>query len=51
MNTADVLLASLQAVGQGATFPQIPGKRLLTMMRAVCLPEEQTRGGDVHARI
>jgi uncharacterized protein (DUF4213/DUF364 family) len=26
--------AALQAVGQGATFPQIPGKRLLTMMRA-----------------
>jgi len=25
--------AALQAVGQGATFPQIPGKRLLTMMR------------------
>jgi len=43
--------AALQAVGQGATFPQIPGKRLLTMMRAVCPPGEQTRGGDVHARI
>ena len=26
--------AALQAVGQGATFRQIPGKRLLTMMRA-----------------
>ena len=26
--------AALQAVSQGATFPQIPGKRLLTMMRA-----------------
>jgi uncharacterized protein (DUF4213/DUF364 family) len=25
--------AALQAVGQGATFRQIPGKRLLTMMR------------------
>ena len=25
--------AALQAVGQGATFPQIPGRRLLTMMR------------------
>lgn len=25
--------AALAAVGQGATFPQIPGKRLLTMMR------------------
>ena len=24
---------ALRAVGQGATFPQIPGKRLLTMMR------------------
>jgi len=26
--------AALQAVGQGATFPQIPGRQLLTMMRA-----------------
>jgi len=25
--------AALQAIGQGATFPQIPGKRLLTLMR------------------
>ncbi len=25
--------AALRAVGQGATFRQIPGKRLLTMMR------------------
>lgn len=25
--------AALAAVGQGATYPQIPGKRLLTMMR------------------
>ena len=27
--------AALQAVGQGATFRQIPGKRLLTMMRKI----------------
>jgi uncharacterized protein (DUF4213/DUF364 family) len=29
--------AAVQAVSQGATFPQIPGKRLLTMMQAAGL--------------
>jgi len=35
------LLDSLQAVSQGATFRQIPGKRLLTMMRVMRVIRER----------